>query len=873
MTQNTVLPLDREILGRNTASREAWGKSNAEEGTYHPLAHHSMDVAAVFEGLIDQPVIRNRLESAAGRRLDHIDCQRLAAVVFLHDIGKLHPGFQAKGWPERLRPRQLRGHLQEGWALLLLAERNSAHPFHETLQELDCWGKALEPIIAASFAHHGRTIGPVGDPMLRDWGEGTAHYDWRLEAEVMAKGLRQWFPSAFASSKDLPTAPRFHHLVCGLVSLADWIGSDTRFFPYKAPFNLSYNQTARDVAGHALRKIGLDVGDPAALPAPSFGALTGGWKPNPVQELIGQIDTDARLVILEAETGSGKTEAALLHFAQLFAAGKVSGLYFAVPTRAAAAQLQRRVDAAMRRWLGGAAPEAVLAIPGALRSGDFDGQKLPDWQVLWSDQAEAEHRWSAEHATRYLAARVAVGTVDQAMLGGLLVKHAHLRGSALSRSLLVVDEVHASDAYMMAVLRRLTDEHLAIGGYALLMSATLGAKARAAWRGETLPDAATASATPFPAVWVQGRTTPLVPSSIGRPKTVRIDAVPTMDAEQAAARAVNAARHGARVLVVRNTVTKVVETWQAVSQAGEDQLMMQVEGGPALHHSRFATEDRALLDRAVEAVLGQDGRAEAAGCIVIGTQTLEQSLDIDADLLITDLCPMDVLLQRIGRLHRHDLPRPSGFEEPRAIVMMPETGLDGLTAPRFFNGLGGWEAEDGFVGIYRDLAGLELTRQLIEGKPIWRLPDMNRELVEGATHPDQTERLIDEKGGNGELGERWRRYDQQFGGSEAAAEMVARLHVLKRTSDLACLDFPSPDEKILTRLGSEGLVLPLESEPVGPFGKPITRIALPAHWCRGLSGDDVPVVQRCDDGLTLQVGDVTFHYSRQGLSKKAVESA
>ena len=868
-----VLPLDREVLGRNTALREAWGKSNAEEGTYHPLAHHSMDVAAVFEGLIDQPVIRNRLESAAGRRLDHIDCQRLAAVVFLHDIGKLHPGFQAKGWPEHLRPRHVRGHLQEGWALLLLAERNSAHPFHEILWELSGWGEALEPIIAASFAHHGRTIGPVGDPTLRDWGEGTAHYDWRLEVEVMAKALRRWFPSAFASGEDLPSASRFHHLVCGLVSLADWIGSDTRFFQYNAPFDLSYSQTAREVAARALRTIGLDVGDPAALPAPSFGALTGGWKPNPVQELICQIDTDARLVILEAETGSGKTEAALLHFAQLFAAGKVSGLYFALPTRAAAAQLQRRVDAAMRHWLGGAAPEAVLAIPGALRSGDFDGQKLPDWQVLWPDQAEAKHRWSAEHATRYLAARVAVGTVDQAMLGGLLVKHAHLRGSALSRSLLVVDEVHASDAYMTEVLKRLANEHLAIGGYALLMSATLGAKARAAWRGEALPDAATASATPFPAVWVQGRTTPLVPSSIGRPKTVHIDAVPTMDAEQAAARAVNAARHGARVLVVRNTVTKAIETWQAVSQAGEDQLLMQVEGGPALHHSRFATEDRALLDRAVEAVLGQNGRAEAAGCIVIGTQTLEQSLDIDADLLITDLCPMDVLLQRIGRLHRHDLPRPSELKEARAVVMMPDTGLDGLTAPRFFNGLGGWEAEDGFVGIYRDLAGLELTRQLIEGKRVWRLPDMNRELVEGATHPHQTERLIDEKGGDGELGERWRRYDQQFGGSEAAAEMVARLHVLKRTSDLADLEFPSPDEKILTRLGSEGLVLPLESEPVGPFGKPITRIALPAHWCRGLSGDDVPVVQRCDDGLTLRVGDVTFHYSRHGLSKKAVESA
>ena len=850
--------------------REAWGKSDEKEGGYHPLAHHAMDVAAVFERLIDQPVIRSRLERAAQRKLRDIDCQRLAAVVFLHDIGKLHPGFQAKAWPAHLQRRPLRGHLQEGWAFLELAVRNPAHPFHGILHELSGWGGALEALVDASFAHHGRTVKPAADPTLRDWGEGSVHYDWRREAEVMAGALRQWFPLAFAPGPEFPTAPRFHHLVTGFVALADWIGSDTRFFRYKAPFDATYSLTAREVAARAVRTIGLDVvGDPAAVPAPSFAALTGGWTPNPTQALVGEIDAEARLVILEAETGSGKTEAALLHFARLFAAGKVSGLYFAVPTRAAAAQLQRRVNAAMQAWLGGAAPEVVLAIPGALLSGDFKGQKLPHWRVLWPDQPESEHRWSAEHATRFLAARVAVGTVDQAMLGGLQVKHAHLRGSALSRSLLVVDEVHASDAYMTEVLKRLADEHWAVGGYALLMSATLGAKARAAWREEVLPDAATASATPFPAIWIPGQAAPLTPGVASLAKNVRLNAVPTMDAEQTAAQAVAAARRGARVLVVRNTVTKAVETWLAVQQTGADQLLMQVEGGPALHHGRFAAEDRALLDAAVEGVLGCEAWLGATGCIVIGTQTLEQSLDIDADLLITDLCPMDVLLQRIGRLHRHGLPRPAGFEEPRAVVLMPETGLDGLTAPRFFNGLGGWEAEDGFVGVYCDLAGLELTRRLIEKTPVWRLPYMNRELVEGATHPEHTERLVIEKGKTTEIGVRWRRYHQQFGGAEAAAEMVARLNVLDRSCDLAKLDFPPSDEHIVTRIGSEGRVLSLESQPVGPFGRTVTRIALPAHWCRGLAVDDVPVVERCDGGLALRLGDAAFHYSRQGLSKSS----
>lgn len=120
-------------------------------------------------------------------------------------------------------------------------------------------------------------------------------------------------------------------------------------------------------------------------------------------------------MILEAETGSGKTEAALIHFARAFAAGEVSGLFFAVPTRAAATQLQGRVDRALQRMFGEGAPEAVLAIPGQMRAGAARGQMLPGFSVLWEDRVGPQPaRWAAEHATRFLAATVAVGTVDQA---------------------------------------------------------------------------------------------------------------------------------------------------------------------------------------------------------------------------------------------------------------------------------------------------------------------------------------------------------------------------------------------------------------------------------------------------------------------------
>lgn len=185
----------------------------------------------------------------------------------------------------------------------------------------------------------------------------------------------------------------------------------------------------------------------------TFTELTGFPEPNPHQAIVGTLDLEAQIVILEAETGSGKTEAALWHYMRLFEAARVDGLYFAVPTRAAAVQLHGRVVKAAKRVFGEASPLPVLAVPGYLKAGDIGGTALPHWRVLWDDNDKTDKdtlagRWAAEHSKRYLAAQIAVGTVDQVMLSTLTVKHAHLRAGALSRSLLVIDEVHASDAYM-----------------------------------------------------------------------------------------------------------------------------------------------------------------------------------------------------------------------------------------------------------------------------------------------------------------------------------------------------------------------------------------------------------------------------------------
>jgi CRISPR-associated endonuclease/helicase Cas3 len=293
-------------------------------------------------------------------------------------------------------------------------------------------------------------------------------------------------------------------------------------------------------------------------------------------------------------------------------------------------------------------------------------------------------------------------------------------------------------------------------------------------------------------------------------------------------------------------------------------LLFQVANGPALHHSRFAPEDRRLLDEAVEDALSPKTR-KPGGVIVTGTQTLEQSLDIDADLLITDLCPVDVLLQRIGRLHRHRLDRPTGFERPQGIVMAPEDGLAPLLKPGFKNGLGAWKENNVYTGIYADLSVLELTRRLVADHPVWSIPEMNRLLVESATHRERIDALHDE------LGEEWAHYWMQIYGKQIADAGAARSVALPVDATFGEPEalFASDEEKIRTRLGAEGAKVEFAEPIEGPFGNPVSGITLPSHWSRGMNTSAPVTPIPNGTGLGFRIGEREFNYDRCGLIRKS----
>ncbi len=886
-------------------TRRFWAKAGSarESGPerIHLLEHHLADVGACFEAIIAQPTIRRRLARSAGLQdIDESTASRLALFAALHDIGKVNIGFQTKvwrreDWPRGQQPPDSGGHFNELVPVLTRDDDATAGWFFDNLgwwwDAIETWddrgGMTVCDFLVATLSHHGQPLQVTGNkksrhPRLwRKYGElDPADYVRRIGE--LARG---WFPRAFeATAPGLPRLPHFQHLFLGICTLADWIGSNEEWFPYESDEVDGYMSRAREQARRAIASVGLDITkqrDSFAGWPRDFGRLFGlpGAVPNAIQRTVRESPLDEPLMIIESETGSGKTEAALWRFARMYEEGLVDGMYFALPTRAAATQIHGRVSRFVERlYPENARPEVVLAVPGYIKVGEIEGRHLQDYVVWWENNAEEDLRsrqWAAESSKRYLAAQIAVGTVDQAMMAALRVRHAHMRAACLSRNLLVVDEVHASDTYMRHILRELLNAHINTGGYALLMSATLGSSAREEWLAAGMAvvrepqELQKAIAAPYPAISTAGNRGESLMGTAenGLDKSLAIKSEPLIDNHSSVARlALEAAQDGAKVLVIRNTVSSAIETQRALevmADVDEYALLFSLRERPTLHHGRFAVQDRRELDRAVEQQLGKV--RPFGGLVVIGTQTLEQSLDIDADVLITDLCPVDVLLQRIGRLHRHSrLDRPTHHREPRCVVLTPQVGdLSSLLRKGGSNttGLG----PSGFV--YPDLRVLEATRHLIEEYSTWEIPRMNRKLVERATHPDALHEIVERNGAE------WAQHERETKGGYIADGLTAHDALVRRNKtfyeDNRDVLFGSQEEKIRTRLGDEGVEVEFVTAPKSPFNseRAIESLTIGAHLLRGTVPNGPVGTEAVPGGFTFSIGEESFGYDRLGLRR------
>lgn len=854
---------------------------------WHSLIAHSADVAACFEALLRDTILSRRLAALIGwEDLSSAHIARLSVLAAIHDSGKVNQGFQVR---KKRSPKVWTGHVSEMISVLEAeAEWQERLLLALGIEPILGWfdtehdDQAVIDMLCATWAHHGRPVHTRKAHFQAPFWKPKDGLDPVEGLQELADAVQRWFPNAFdTSAEPIPDIPAFRHAYNGVLNLADWLGSNRKFFDFsenhgdRMPF-------AREQAAQLLGKMHLN-------PSPARSALgdepiafsaIADFEPHEIQarSMDLPISEKGNLTILESDTGSGKTEAAIARYARLFQAGEVDGMYFAVPTRSAAKQLQRRINDAVQRLFGDRGPSTVLAVPGYIRIDELDGDPnaLPGFDVQWPDEQPdvLERGWAAESPRRYLAGAIAVGTVDQVLMSSLQIKYAHLRAAALSRHLLVVDELHSSDAYMHRILQEVLDHHLDAGGHAFLMSATLGTSDRVAYSTagtESPPAPENAVNEPYPLIthvdadrW-QPEAIAAASSDYHKVVTPTLHPI-AHDPHEVARRALQYADQGARVLIIRNVVRDCMDTQAAIEEI--DTSRGEHLFGPgdrvAPHHSRFAPGDRRRLDNAIEEYFGKD--TKGGSVVAVATQTVEQSLDIDADILITDLCPADVLLQRIGRLHRHQVrERPDGFDSARVEVITPELRdlSEAITTSGSEAG-SGLNGKHGLGTVYSDLRVLEATWRQLESDDMWQIPDDNRRIVEWTTHPTRLSAITDE------LGEPWTDHERYVQGKTLGERSHGRLVTVDRSRHYYEAAALEDTELVKTRLGNDDWTVAFEDTPAGPFGESVKTLTIPEYWMPDLGDidDDTltpDAVENRGETLRFNVAGQHFIYDRLGM--------
>ncbi|MEN8168732.1 MAG: CRISPR-associated helicase/endonuclease Cas3 [Pseudomonadota bacterium] len=656
-----------------------WGKT-AEDGGYHLLPYHCLDVAAVGASWWQRdPVIRRLFVNATGQN----EATCLAWLLFflaLHDLGKIDIRFQLKASDvlskirpnfdlESVEPDTKYYHGPSGWEWFV---RDSG-VLGIKEGELPRWGEWMRAVCG----HHGSLS--LGEPFSCPEAEDeVVAFDAMARTELL-HDLADLFltPEGLSMTAPPPPAP---DMLAGFCSVSDWIGSNQQHFePVAKELTLAtYLSLAQQRAAAALDESGVfevslqHGGMEVLYPDPDY-------RPRQVQTVIDELPIEPGLTLIEAPTGSGKTEAALAYASRLLAAGLADSVIFALPTQATANAMFTRLNKVAHR-LFPAGSNLLLAHGRAKYNTAFSALKASLRPTAQGREEAAVQcvEWLSASRKRVFLGQLGVCTIDQVFLSVLPVRHQFVRAFGVRKSVLIIDEVHAYDAYMYGLLENVLSGQRLAGGTAILLSATLPAWQKRILLGED-EDEPQVQQEPYPMITHvshRGTRQSLVPDEANQPHlhTVAVDCWNSIDllpTTEQRKEIIAAASQGALVGIVCNLV--------ADAQQLAAQLRTEVEGQSEaivvdLFHARYRFKDRQSKEEAVMEYYGKEAKRQQ-GRILVATQVIEQSLDLDFDWLISQLCPVDLLFQRIGRLHRHPRDnRPAAFTEARCTVLAPSDG-------------------------------------------------------------------------------------------------------------------------------------------------------------------------------------------------------
>lgn len=548
--------------------------------------------------------------------------------ALLHDIGKIWHLFQAK-IHDAVEGKEARLRMPELAAADIALERTVGG--HAAVSRACLAGMGAHASLARiAGAHHGRAVQPVPDG-----GAITGGPAWREARHLLCRRLA-------GDPADWPDfdAPR-ERIVCGLTVTADWIAS--------GPLFDDPDEDWRPLVERALDEAGFHW--PDIRRGLSFEEIFS-FAPRPAQRALYEQVSGPGVFVLEAPMGVGKTEAALYAAYRMLERQQSSGLYFALPTQLTSNRIHGRVNAFLECILE-ERRHALLLHGMAWLERFLSTQRM-------GMEAAPDQPWFST-GRRGILAPFAVGTIDQALFSSMRVRHGALRTFGLAGKTVILDEVHSYDAYTGTLLDALVAQLRDMGCTVIILSATLTKERRAS----LLPGMRTGS-TAYPLVSAAPAGTDVreVPCAGGDAAAVSLSHAAEEDALEEALRR---AEQGERVLWVENTVSEAQERFRLL--AGRASGMGHLPVG--LLHSRFTPADRARNEDIWTSFFHPlaPGRGREGG-IAVGTQVVEQSLDLDADFLVSRFCPTDMLLQRLGRLWRHGdrTRRPAGARRIACIL-------------------------------------------------------------------------------------------------------------------------------------------------------------------------------------------------------------
>jgi CRISPR-associated endonuclease/helicase Cas3 len=662
---------------------------------------HCLNVGCVAEAIM----------KLAGITLRNLIPRGAATLAALHDVGKISTGFQAKCPTWLVQTRLEETAMRERW--LFASETDHAKISQYFLQRLmkpagtSLWG-------VAAGVHHGRIQGRQVR-VINEIGP-------QAEAEQLAR--EELLTDLVRIFGDLPSQPpRLNHsdlwIVAGLISVADWIGSNEAFFPADRGLTL---EASREAAERALAQIHWGGG---AVRARTFGDLFGGYAPMPLQMALHEYCKTPGLFIVEGPMGCGKTEAALWAAHRLIEAGVNDGLYFALPTQVTSNRIHQRVAPFLRSAL---ADTANLRLAHAASWLD-DHQT---WRLHPTDGLDPESAAHVSEARSWFAsskhamlAPFGVGTIDQALQGVVAVKHFFVRRFGLAGKVVILDEVHSYDVYTGTLIAQLIKELLALGCSVIVLSATLTRARRQELIAATGLQTGTAASLAYPLVTVVKPGSPVVEVAIELPASREIKLkTAALSEDEILLECVERAESGQHVLYLRNTVA---EAQQAFRNARS--LVRADCAEVATLHSRFPFFRRQELEGHWLERLGKQRAHGGTGSLVIATQVVEQSVDIDLDFIVTDLAPTDMLLQRMGRLWRHERTDRLA-KEPEFWINIPtiDRNAVAMTLAKVF----------GKSGLVYAPYVLLRTAEVFASKQSITLPDQIRDVLE-ATYVERLE--------------------------------------------------------------------------------------------------------------------------------------